>query len=64
MSKLLFVSSSILGENSKSRALGLHFIETWKRHHPGTRVVERDLVAALPAASTSPVISWPTRCRM
>jgi len=45
MSKLLFVSSSILGENSKSRALGLDFIETWKRRHPGTAVVERDLVA-------------------
>jgi FMN-dependent NADH-azoreductase len=45
MSKLLFVSSSILGENSKSRALGLHFIETWKRHHPGTGVIERDLSA-------------------
>jgi len=45
MSKLLFVSSSILGENSKSRALGLDFIDTWKRRHPGTAVVERDLVA-------------------
>jgi len=45
MSKLLFVSSSILGENSKSRALGLDFIETWKRRYPGTAVVERDLVA-------------------
>src|SRR5450755_3675934 len=45
MSKLLFVSSSILGENSKSRTLGLDFIETWTRRHPGTAVAERDLVA-------------------
>jgi FMN-dependent NADH-azoreductase len=45
MSKLLFVTSSILGENSKSRALGREFVEAWTRHHPGTRVVERDLVA-------------------
>ena len=45
MSKLLFVTSSILGENSKSRALGREFVEAWTRHHPGTGVVERDLVA-------------------
>jgi FMN-dependent NADH-azoreductase len=45
MSKLLYVSSSILGENSKSRALSREFIETWKRRHPGTSVVERELVA-------------------
>jgi len=45
MSKLLFVTSSILGENSKSRALGREFLEAWTRHHPGTRVLERDLVA-------------------
>ena len=45
MSKLLFVTSSILGENSKSRALGREFVEAWTRHHPGSRVVERDLVA-------------------
>ena len=45
MSKLLFVTSSILGENSKSRALGREFVEAWTRHHPGTRVLERDLVA-------------------
>ena len=45
MSKLLFVTSSILGENSKSRALGREFVEAWTRHHAGTRVVERDLVA-------------------
>lgn len=45
MSKLLFVTSSILGENSKSRALGREFVEAWTRHHPGTRIVERDLAA-------------------
>jgi len=45
MSKLLFVTSSIFGENSKSRALGREFVEAWTRRHPGTRVVERDLVA-------------------
>ena len=45
MSKLLFVTSSILGENSKSRALGREFVEAWTRRHPGTQLVERDLVA-------------------
>ena len=59
MSKLLFVSSSILGENSKSRALGLHFIETWKRHHPGTSVVERDLAAETVPHLTGAVLAPP-----
>ena len=45
MNTLLFVTSSIFGENSKSRALGLEFLEAWRRQHPGTRVIERELRA-------------------
>jgi FMN-dependent NADH-azoreductase len=44
MSKLLFVTSSILGENSKSRSLGSEFVAAWRRAHPGTSVVERHLL--------------------
>jgi FMN-dependent NADH-azoreductase len=45
MSKLLFVTSSILGDDSKSRSLGSEFVAAWRRAHPGTVVVERQLLA-------------------
>ena len=43
MTKLLFVNSSIFGKHSKSRTIAQDFIETWRRDHPGTVVVERDV---------------------
>jgi FMN-dependent NADH-azoreductase len=49
MSKLLFVTSSIFGADSKSRQLGQAFVAKWREQHPDTTVVERDLAAeALP----------------
>lgn len=45
MGKLLFVTSSIFGTESKSRQLGQAFVDKWLRQHPGTTVVERDLAA-------------------
>jgi FMN-dependent NADH-azoreductase len=46
MSKLLFIKSSILGENSKSNLIADEFIENWKRRHPGAQIVTRDLGAS------------------
>src|SRR6266478_5597414 len=43
MTKLLFVNSSIFGKHSKSRTIAQDFIEIWRRDHPGTVVVERDV---------------------
>jgi FMN-dependent NADH-azoreductase len=45
MGKLLFVTSSIFGADSKSRQLGQAFVDKWLAQHPGTSVVERDLAA-------------------
>ncbi|HXJ03125.1 MAG TPA: NAD(P)H-dependent oxidoreductase [Micropepsaceae bacterium] len=42
MSNVLFVTSSLFGENSKSRGLALHFLQAWRDAHPGTRVTTRD----------------------
>jgi FMN-dependent NADH-azoreductase len=42
MSNVLFVTSSLFGENSKSRAVASHFLEAWRQAHPGTRVTTRD----------------------
>jgi len=45
MGKLLFVTSSIFGSDSKSRQLGQAFVDKWLAQHPGTSVIERDLAA-------------------
>ena len=42
MSSLLFVASSILGQNSKSRELAEELIANWRAAHPGATVVTRD----------------------
>ena len=45
MHRLLFVTSSLFGEASKSRLIGAEFVEAWRRGHPGSTVVERVLSA-------------------
>lgn len=42
MSKVLFVTSSLFGENSKSRAVALDFLQAWRDTHPGTQITTRD----------------------
>ena len=43
MSSLLFVTSSILGQNSKSRELADELVAKWRSAHPGAQVVTREL---------------------
>jgi FMN-dependent NADH-azoreductase len=43
MSKLLLVTSSLFGDQSKSTQLAGELVEAWRRTHPGTIVVERTL---------------------
>ena len=45
MSKLLLVTSSLFGDQSKSSQLAGEFVQAWHRSHPGTTVVERALTA-------------------
>jgi FMN-dependent NADH-azoreductase len=45
MSKLLLVTSSLFGDQSKSTQLAGEFVQAWHRAHPGTTVVERALTA-------------------
>jgi FMN-dependent NADH-azoreductase len=42
MSNILFVTSSLFGENSKSRAIAADFLKVWRDAHPGTRMTTRD----------------------
>jgi FMN-dependent NADH-azoreductase len=46
MRSLLFVTSSLFGAASQSRMIATEFVEAWRRTHPGTALVERDLTAA------------------
>jgi FMN-dependent NADH-azoreductase len=43
MGKLLLVTSSLFGEQSKSAQLAREFVEAWRDTHPGTTLVERAL---------------------
>ncbi len=45
MHRLLFVTSSLFGEASKSRLIGAEFVDAWRQAHPGATVVERVLSA-------------------
>jgi FMN-dependent NADH-azoreductase len=54
MAKLLFVTSSLFGEGSQSRLIAGEFVDRWRRAHPGTVVVARDLTA-----ETMPHLSLP-----
>jgi FMN-dependent NADH-azoreductase len=43
MSKILFVTSSLFGDQSKSAQLAGELVAAWRGTHPGTAVVERAL---------------------
>lgn len=45
MQRLLFVTSSLFAEASKSRLIGAEFVAAWREAHPDTTVVERELSA-------------------
>ena len=45
MANLLFVASSLFGEDSQSRLIAAEFIDRWRQAHPRTTVVERELTA-------------------
>jgi FMN-dependent NADH-azoreductase len=61
MSNVLFVTSSLFGEQSKSRQVAAEFVQTWRQHHPGTKVTERDTntVPHLDAAALGALIIPP-----
>jgi len=43
MSSLLQINSSVFSENGQSSQLAGHYVENWKRSHPGAAVTVRDL---------------------
>jgi FMN-dependent NADH-azoreductase len=45
MSTLLQITSSVFSEGGQSSQLANHFVEAWKKSHPGSTVIARDLNA-------------------
>src|ERR1700693_2464101 len=45
MSTLLQINASIQGENGQSSQLANRFVAAWRRQHPASRVLRRDLAA-------------------
>ena len=50
MSKVLFLTSSLFGEHSKSRAVAIEFLDAWRRTEGGAKVAVRD-ISAIPHLS-------------
>jgi len=46
MENLLFVTSSLMGENAKSRQVAANYVEAWRMARPSAVVVERNLTPA------------------
>ena len=59
MSRILFLSSSLFGEGSKSRQVGRDLVETLRRAAPGATVVERVLDArTMPHLDAATLSAW------
>jgi FMN-dependent NADH-azoreductase len=59
MSRLLFVTSSVFGAESKSRQIGAEFVAAWSKAHPGTQVVERSLTPqSMPHLTQEAIAAW------
>lgn len=59
MNRLLFVTSSVFGPESKSRQIGAEFVAAWGKAHAGTTVVERSLSAeSMPHLTQEAIVAW------
>lgn len=60
MKSLLFLTSSIFGENSKSAQVATEFVSAWKAANPAARVVHRDLANSVPHLTGEHLAAWMT----
>jgi FMN-dependent NADH-azoreductase len=59
MNKLLFVTSSVFGLDSKTRQIGTEFVSAWSQAHSGTAVVERSLHQdSMPHLTQETITAW------
>ena len=59
MNRVLFVTSSVFGAQSKSRQIGAEFVAAWSKAHPATEVVERRLSPeSMPHLSEETIAAW------
>ncbi|HLY04797.1 MAG TPA: FMN-dependent NADH-azoreductase [Rhizomicrobium sp.] len=60
MQTLLFLTSSLFGENSKSTQIAGEFVSAWQVTNPKARVVHRDLANTVPHLSGEHLAAWTT----
>jgi len=59
MNRLLFVTSSVFGLESKTRQIGAEFVAAWGKAHAGTAVVERSLSPeSMPHLTQETIAAW------
>lgn len=60
MKTLLFLTSSVFGENSKSTQVASEFVSAWKVANPPARIVHRDLSNTVPHLTGEHLVAWTT----
>jgi FMN-dependent NADH-azoreductase len=60
MKTLLFLTSSLFGENSKSAQVASEFVSEWKAANPAARVIRRDLANTVPHLTGEHLGAWMT----
>lgn len=60
MKTLLFLTSSLFGENSKSAQVASEFVSAWKAANPAARVIHRDLATTVPHLTGEHLGAWMT----
>ena len=60
MKTLLFLTSSLFGEESKSARVAGEFVSAWKAANPAARVINRDLATTVPHLTGEHLGAWMT----
>lgn len=60
MKTLLFLTSSVFGDNSKSTQVAAEFVSAWKAANPAARTIHRDLAKSVPHLTGEHLATWMT----
>lgn len=60
MKTLLFLTSSLFGEKSRSAQVATDFVSAWKAGNPQTRIIYRDLANSVPHLTGEHLAAWTT----
>lgn len=60
MKTLLFLTSSVFGENSKSAQVASEFVSAWRAANPPADIIHRDLANSVPHLTGEHLAAWTT----